>query len=69
VEAAFAGALGLRLGGPLAYRGRAEVRATLGDGRAPTPGDIERAIRLSGAVGAGTVALAACGRALAGRRR
>jgi adenosylcobinamide-phosphate synthase len=69
VEAAFAGALGLRLGGRLAYGGRAEVRATLGDGRAPAPVDIERAIRLSAAVGAGGAALAAGGRALAGRRR
>jgi adenosylcobinamide-phosphate synthase len=68
VEAAFAGALGLRLGGRLAYGGRAEVRATLGDGRAPAPGDIERAIRLSVAVGAASAALAVGGRALAGRR-
>ena len=35
MEAAFAGALGLRLGGPLAYDGRIEDRPALGDGRAP----------------------------------
>lgn len=69
VEAAFAGALGLRLGGPLAYGGRAEVRATLGEGRVPVTGDIERAIRLSNAVGVASAALATCARALlAGRR-
>ena len=32
VEAAFAGALGVRLGGPLTYGGVAELRPTLGDG-------------------------------------
>ncbi|HEY2054597.1 MAG TPA: cobalamin biosynthesis protein [Solirubrobacterales bacterium] len=68
VEAAFAGALGLQLGGPLAYAGRVEVRGTLGDGRAPEPRDIERAIRLSGAVGAASAALAAAF-ALPPRRR
>jgi adenosylcobinamide-phosphate synthase len=69
IEAAFAGALGLRLGGPLAYGGRAELRPTLGVGRAPEPGDIERAVRLSAAVGAAAALLAAATRAaLAGRR-
>ena len=38
IEAAFAGALGLRLGGTLAYAGRVEHRPQLGDGRAPGPG-------------------------------
>jgi adenosylcobinamide-phosphate synthase len=52
LEAAFAGALGLRLGGPLAYGGRIESRPTLGDGRAPEPEDVARAVRLSLAVGA-----------------
>jgi adenosylcobinamide-phosphate synthase len=51
LEAAFAGALGLRLGGPLAYAGRAELRPTLGDGRAPDPLAVRRAARLSLAVG------------------
>jgi adenosylcobinamide-phosphate synthase len=57
-EAAFAGALGLRLGGPLRYGGHAEERPPLGDGRAPEPHDIERAVRLSLAVGG--AAAAAC---------
>ena len=52
MEAAFAGALGVRLGGPLAYAGRVEARPRLGDGRAPVPDDVTRAIRLSLAVGA-----------------
>ena len=52
MEAAFAGALGLRLGGPLAYAGRLAERPELGDGRAPVPDDVGRAIRLSLAVGA-----------------
>ncbi len=66
VEAAFAGALGLRLGGPLVYGGRAEQRPALGDGRAPAVADVERAVRLSLAVGAS--AAAACA-ALRGARR
>jgi adenosylcobinamide-phosphate synthase len=57
MEAAFAGALGLRLGGPLAYDGRVELRPALGDGRAPVVADIRRATRLSSRVGA--LALAA----------
>ncbi|MEA2196754.1 MAG: adenosylcobinamide-phosphate synthase [Solirubrobacteraceae bacterium] len=52
IEAAFAGALGVRLGGPLAYAGAVEHRPHLGDGRAPTVTDIRRATRLSLAVGA-----------------
>ncbi|MCX4727360.1 cobalamin biosynthesis protein [Streptomyces sp. NBC_01306] len=48
VEASFAGALGVRLGGTLAYAGRVEHRAVLnGGGRPVAVGDIERAVRLS----------------------
>jgi adenosylcobinamide-phosphate synthase len=66
-EAAFAGALGLRLGGPLAYDGRTEERPQLGDGRAPAAADIDRAVRLSLAVGAtAAVACAALRRARGG---
>jgi adenosylcobinamide-phosphate synthase len=52
MEAAFAGALGVELGGPLAYAGHREDRPTLGDGRRPQTADIERAARLSLAIGA-----------------
>lgn len=61
MEAVFAGALGLRLGGPLQYGARFEDRPALGDGRAPQAADARRAARLSLAVGAGaalTTALA-----------
>lgn len=59
LEAAFAGALGVRLGGPNVYDGRVELRPPLGDGRPPEPRDVERAARLSllvGAVAAGGAA-------------
>ena len=56
-EAAFAGALGLRLGGRNTYGGHVEDRPTLGDGRAPTGADIRRAVMLSRLVG-GAAAIA-----------
>jgi adenosylcobinamide-phosphate synthase len=58
-EAAFAGALGVRLGGSLSYAGRAEHRPVLGTGRVPEPADIARAVRLCRAVTAGATVLAA----------
>ena len=45
-EAAFAGALGLALGGANSYGGVVRVGPTLGAGRAPQPADIRRAVRL-----------------------
>jgi adenosylcobinamide-phosphate synthase len=59
MEAAFAGALDVRLGGELAYQGRTEKRPQLGDGRAPTTADIRRAVRVSGVVGLATAGLCA----------
>ncbi len=59
VEAAFAGALGVRLGGPTQYRHELQIRPTLGDGRQPTVADLRRAVRLSRVVQAGAVAVAA----------
>jgi adenosylcobinamide-phosphate synthase len=50
VEAAFAGALGVRLGGPTQYAHQLEVRPTLGDGPPPQVSDLARAVRLSRAV-------------------
>jgi len=46
-EAAFAGALGLRLGGVNVYGGRVEERGQLGDGAPPATPDIHRAVQLS----------------------
>jgi len=45
-EAAFAGALGLRLGGANVYGGVPREGPVLGDGRLPTPDDIRRAVSL-----------------------
>ena len=56
VEAAFAGALGIQLGGVNSYRGVTEDRHTLGTGREPTPDDIEAAAHLARLVGHATVA-------------
>ena len=50
-EAAFAAALGLRLGGENRYGERVEVRPSLGDGRPPERDDISRAVRLADDVG------------------
>jgi adenosylcobinamide-phosphate synthase len=57
-EAAFAGALGIRLGGTNVYGGVAEVRPELGEGRTPEPDDIRRAVRLSRAVTVAATGLA-----------
>lgn len=46
-EAAFAGALGVQLGGPTQYRHELQIRPTLGDGPAPGVGELRRAVRLS----------------------
>ena len=46
-EAAFAGALGVRLGGPTVYPYGLSDRPWQGDGRAPAAADIVRAARLS----------------------
>lgn len=52
VEAAFAGALEVRLGGRTVYRHGAEERPVLGDGRMPDSGHVTRAVELSRVVGA-----------------
>ncbi|GAA4798086.1 cobalamin biosynthesis protein [Streptomyces ziwulingensis] len=69
VEASFAGALGVRLGGTLSYGGRVEHRPVLGGGtgRAVRVSDIDRAVRLSRRVS--WLALGVCaGARLLGRR-
>ena len=60
VEAAFAGALGVRLGGPTQYAHELEIRPTLGDGRAPEVADLARAVRLSRVVQAAAAVVAVC---------
>ncbi|MFE4591354.1 cobalamin biosynthesis protein [Streptomyces laurentii] len=70
VEAAFAGALGVRLGGTLSYGGRIEHRPVLNArGRAVEVADIDRAVRLSRRVTWLTLAGCAGGRLLAGAVR
>lgn len=69
VEAAFAGALGIRLGGTNSYDGdRIEHRAVLGDGRAARPGDIARSTVLARRIGL-LAAISASLISLRGRRR
>jgi adenosylcobinamide-phosphate synthase len=57
VEAAFAGALGVRLGGPTQYQYELQIRPTLGGGIPPSVADLRRAVRLSRAVQAGATLL------------
>ncbi|NUO97626.1 MAG: cobalamin biosynthesis protein [Nonomuraea sp.] len=57
-EAAFAGALGVTLGGTNVYGGRTEHRPTMGDGPKPDVKDIRRAARLTRAVGLAAAGLA-----------
>lgn len=72
VEAAFAGVLGVRLGGRNTYDGRVEDRGTLGGGPPAGAGDIGRAARLARSVSLGSLAVAVAvsvGVGVAGRRR
>jgi adenosylcobinamide-phosphate synthase len=50
VEAAFAGALGVQLGGPTQYHYELQIRPALGAGPPPSVTDLRRAVRLSRAV-------------------
>ncbi len=58
VEASFAGALGLRLGGRTVYPYGVQDRPVLGDGRVPAVADLPRAVRLSRLVSVATAVLA-----------
>jgi adenosylcobinamide-phosphate synthase len=65
-EAAFAAALGIRLGGTNTYGERVERRPVLGDGKSAGIGDLPRAVAIAGRVGAAAAGLAgllAAGRA------
>jgi adenosylcobinamide-phosphate synthase len=59
VEAAYAGALGVRLGGSNTYEGVSEQRGVLGDGREVAVSDVARANRLSRQVSAAALFTAA----------
>ncbi|MBD8607509.1 cobalamin biosynthesis protein [Aeromicrobium sp. CFBP 8757] len=59
VEAAFAGALGVQLGGTNVYGTRVEHRPTLGRGRAVAVADIDRSVRLADAVSIGAAVVSA----------
>ncbi|MEU1226013.1 cobalamin biosynthesis protein [Streptomyces sp. NPDC005828] len=66
VEASFAGALGVRLGGTLSYAGRVEHRPVLnGEGRPVEVADIDRAVRLSRRITGLTLAVCVGGRMIA----
>jgi adenosylcobinamide-phosphate synthase len=68
MEAAFAGALGVQLGGPTQYAHELEIRPTLGDGRAPEVSDLKRAVKLSRIVQAAAVAVGLSVACRTGRR-
>ena len=55
VEAGFAAALGLRLGGRTVYASGAEDRVVMGSGPAPTVADLPRAVLLARRVGVVTL--------------
>lgn len=69
VEAAFAGALEIRLGGRTAYPHGVEDRPVLGDGRTPDSGHVTRAVELSRVVGALAGVVAVIMAWIVGRRR
>ncbi|MFT3661908.1 MAG: cobalamin biosynthesis protein [Gordonia sp. (in: high G+C Gram-positive bacteria)] len=67
VEAAFAGALGISLGGRTVYAHGAEDRPVLGDGPAPLAADLRAAVRLSRRVQIASAGLAVAARWARGR--
>ena len=67
-EAAFAGALGCELGGPLRYGDRAENRPLHGRGPRPEPPDIARAVHLADDVELALAGVLVVGGLLAARR-
>lgn len=68
VEAGFAGALGIRLGGRTVYASGAEDRVVMGSGRAPTSADLPRTVTLAGRVGMITLVAAVGARCAVSRR-
>ncbi|MEO9327516.1 cobalamin biosynthesis protein [Gordonia aurantiaca] len=70
VEASFAGALGVQLGGRTVYPHGVEMRPVLGRGPAPSPADLRAAVELSRRVQRATLAVCVVGSLLrpVGRR-
>lgn len=68
-EAAFAGGLGVRLGGRNAYAGKVEARPVLGEGEPPAVHDVRRAVLLGHRVTVVAAALAVVGAAAVTRVR
>jgi adenosylcobinamide-phosphate synthase len=68
-EAAYAAALGLRLGGEVRYGDRVEHRPHLGDGAPPAAGDIARAVRLTQDVAGALAAVVSLAALRPARRR
>ncbi|GGM64372.1 cobalamin biosynthesis protein CobD [Longimycelium tulufanense] len=69
VEAAFAGALEVRLGGRTAYGHAVEERPILGEGRSPDSGHVTRAVELSRVVGSVAAAVSTTTALVLGLRR
>jgi adenosylcobinamide-phosphate synthase len=69
VEAAFAGALDIKLGGVNSYDGYVEERGTLGDGHHPESVDLRRAVRLSRVTGVAALGVAIAVAGVAGVSR
>lgn len=69
VEAGFAAALGVRLGGRNVYGGAVEDRGVLGSGPRPTAADLPRAVTLARRVGVVALVLAAGARQVLSARR
>ena len=69
IEAAFAGALEIRLGGRTVYTHGVEERPILGEGRTPDSGHVTRAVELSRVVGSLAAAVAVLLALLRGRGR
>ncbi|THJ01219.1 cobalamin biosynthesis protein [Nocardioides sp.] len=69
VEASFAGALGITLGGTNTYGERVEHRPVMGQGRPPQLNDLDRARSLARRVGAAAVLVAAVSARRGPRRR
>lgn len=69
VEAGFAAALGIRLGGRTVYASGAEDRVVMGSGPAPRVADLPRAVALADRVGTIALVAAVLARVLVGHRR